>query len=128
MSIFTDSEERYDISSLGFDRSLIRTLPVLGSGFSIGEPTPELVSVFEQGVSPKNLISGELLSKVEQALGSIFNGKTAFDNTQTGYRLGVDTDDVVKFYIGNTTSYLNWTGTSLVISGSITATTGTIPK
>ena len=59
----------------------------------------------------------------------IFNsGKTKFDNTETGFILGIDkgSSDTPKFYIGNTTDYLNWTGTALNISGTITATTGVI--
>lgn len=52
-------------------------------------------------------------------------GKTDFDNTQTGFILGIDDSDSdkPKFYIGNTTRYLNWTGTSLNIAGSISAGT-----
>lgn len=55
------------------------------------------------------------------------SGKTAFNNTQTGFILGVDhTDSKAKFYIGDTSNYLNWDGSALTISGSITATTGNI--
>lgn len=57
----------------------------------------------------------------------INSGKTAFNNTQAGFILGVDhTDSKAKFYIGDTSNYLNWDGSALSISGSVTATTGTI--
>lgn len=50
-------------------------------------------------------------------------GKTAFNNTETGFILGIDDSDAnkAKFYIGNTTRYLNWDGTSLSIAGNISA-------
>lgn len=54
-------------------------------------------------------------------------GKSTFDNTVPGYILGFDPKDgYAKFYIGNATNYLNWTGTALNIKGTITATSGTI--
>lgn len=54
---------------------------------------------------------------------AIFSGKTDFDNTQSGFRLGIDDSDSdrAKFYIGNTTEYLNWTGSSLNIKGNLNA-------
>ena len=113
------SQPTYSVLDLGFDKSLTKALLSL-QGPSV---TPELSNVFTSGVAPRTLISGELISSLEQQTGVVFSGKTVFDNTETGYRLGFDTDDVVKFYIGNTSSYLNWTGTALVIAGSISATT-----
>jgi len=52
-------------------------------------------------------------------------GKTDFTNTETGFILGMDDSDsnYPKFYIGNTTAYLNWTGTALNIAGAISAGT-----
>ena len=122
MSIFTE-QPNYTILDLGYNKSLTKALFDMQESY----PTPELNNVFTSGVAPKTLISGELISSLEQQTGVVFTGKTAFDNTQTGYRLGIDsTDDLSKFYIGNTTNYLNWNGTSLTISGSLTVTTGTI--
>lgn len=55
-------------------------------------------------------------------------GKTTFDNTVSGYILGVDpANGVAKFYIGSTTKYLNWDGTTLTIKGSISASSIDIP-
>ena len=51
---------------------------------------------------------------------SIQQGKKKYTNDDTGFILGFDpTDEFSKFYIGNSTNYLNWTGSSLVISGQI---------
>lgn len=50
---------------------------------------------------------------------SFFNsGKTDFTNTDAGFILGVDDSDsnYAKFYIGDSSKYLNWTGTDLIIS------------
>lgn len=46
-------------------------------------------------------------------------GKTAFDNLESGFILGVDDsdEDKAKFYIGDNYNYLNWTGEKLLISG-----------
>src|SRR3990167_6972156 len=117
--IFDNKTTEYSILDLGFNKSLSKDI-----SFDV---TPELANVFTSGLAPKNLNSGELISTLEQQVGVLFNGKTLFDNTQTGYRLGIDvSDELVKLYIGNTTSYFNWTGTDVVIAGSITATSGTI--
>ena len=56
---------------------------------------------------------------------TVQGGKKKFDNTETGFIMGVD-GGTPKFYIGNTTNYINWTGTALNIVGGITATTGSI--
>ncbi len=47
-------------------------------------------------------------------------GKTTFDNTAAGFILGFDAaSSLSKFYIGNTTNYLNWTGSAITIAGNI---------
>lgn len=120
MAIFTIQDPLYSVSDLGFDKALVRSKQT-----TLESITPELMNVFTNGIAPKNVISGEVISTLEQQVGALFTGKTSFDNTQTGYRLGIDSSDgLAKFYIGNTTNYLNWTGTSLDIVGSITATSG----
>jgi len=55
-------------------------------------------------------------------------GKTDFTTAQNGFILGIDDSDAdkVKFYLGDATDYLYWNGANLVLSGSITATTGAI--
>lgn len=80
----------------------------------------------------EHLTSGSIRSKtvtlaVTAGTGDCyFNaGKTDYDNTVSGFILGIDDSDLdlAKFYIGNTTSYLNWTGTALNIAGAISAST-----
>lgn len=79
--------------------------------------------VFE--ISPEQIGDGAMLSVVEQKVGNLQNGKVNFSNDAAGFILGVD-KDVAKFYIGDTTNYLNWDGSSLVVAGSLTASAGTI--
>lgn len=74
-------------------------------------------------VNINNMASGVDSSVSEQAVGAVQAGKAKFDNTQAGYILGTD-KGMAKFYIGDTTNYFNWTGSAIVISGSITATSG----
>jgi len=52
-------------------------------------------------------------------------GKTDFTNTQTGFILGIDDSDAnkAKFFIGNTTSYLNWDGVDLTVVGNLSVST-----
>ncbi|MDP2366313.1 MAG: hypothetical protein Q8M94_21375, partial [Ignavibacteria bacterium] len=52
-------------------------------------------------------------------------GKTDFTNTESGFILGIDDSDAnkAKFYLGDASNYLNWTGSALNISGAISAGT-----
>lgn len=74
-------------------------------------------------------IGSGVSTDISQAVsGSVQSGKKLFDNTVAGYILGFDPKDgYAKFYIGNTTNYLNWTGTALNISGSLVASSIDIP-
>jgi len=67
------------------------------------------------------------LTAVSASTDVIINyGKTDFTNTDAGFILGYDySSSAAKFYLGNATSYLNWTGTALNIKGDITGSTGT---
>jgi len=49
-------------------------------------------------------------------------GKTDYDNTQSGFILGIDHSDAgkPKFYIGDATTYMNWTGSGLAVKGTFT--------
>lgn len=82
------------------------------TGMYIGELTME------------HLTSGSIRSKTvslvvtPNAGDCYFNaGKTDFTNTDGGFILGIDDSDSdkAKFYIGDATNYLNWTGSGLVI-------------
>lgn len=61
--------------------------------------------------------SGYGNSTVQNTSGSAQAGKTKFDNTETGYILGVD-NGIPKFYIGSPTKYINWDGVTLTIKGA----------
>jgi len=71
-------------------------------------------------VSADQIASGSLLATFNQVMETMQSGKTLFDNTETGYILGLE-EGTAKFYIGDSTNYLNWTGSALNISGTITA-------
>ena len=119
MTIYFESETKYTIEDLGLDRLLIKSVALVDS-------TPELRNIITEGTVPRIILSGEVISLLNQEVGALFSGKTDFSNTVSGYRLGIDTDEIVKFYVGNSTNYLNWNGSTLVIAGALTATSGTI--
>lgn len=91
------------------------------------QAVPGLVSnIVSDPVSPSSIVDGQLNSTLQQEAGTIFTGKQNFTDNTAGYRLGFDTDGVAKFLIGNSSNSLYWNGSTLVINGSITATTGAI--
>src|SRR3990167_2697819 len=104
MSLTDNSQKdsKYSILDLGFDKLITKSslIPDL--------VTPELQNIITQAVAPKNVTSGELLSILRF-------GKTRFDNTESGFILGLD-ESVAKFYIGDSASYLNWDGVTLTVS------------
>ena len=53
-------------------------------------------------------------------------GKTDFTNAQSGFILGIDDSDSdkAKFYIGDSTTYLNWNPSTLTIAGSVNVILG----
>jgi len=85
----------------------------------------EEISLNSVDVDPDTIISGSSVSITAQPTGLLFSGKTLFDNSQTGYILGLD-NGVPKLYVGTPTDYFNFTGTSIVMSGAFFATSGTI--
>lgn len=108
-------EENYTIADLGLGE-FIKKLDV---------STPSFQNSFGEGVNPNVIDSGDLRGNIQQKAGVIYSGKTAFDNTVAGYRLGMD-GTTAKFYIGDASTYLNWNGSTLVIVGTLTASAGAI--
>ena len=51
--------------------------------------------------------------------GSIYSGKTAYTSDTAGFWLGY-TSSAAKLYIGDASTYIKWTGTSLEVKGKIT--------
>lgn len=75
-------------------------------------------------VSGSDISSGVDTSTSIVTTGSLQAGKKTYDNTVQGYILGMDPKDgFAKFFIGNSTNYMNWDGATLTIAGSITAST-----
>lgn len=68
-------------------------------------------------VDPNRISSGGALEELNQYVGSLVAGKQDFTNNESGYILGVD-KGIPKFYIGNSSNYLNWDGTTLSIQGT----------
>lgn len=97
-----------------FDRSLYRI------GSSVYQANDEMSTNGIANVEPSQFeLGGSSVGQINQYAGAIVAGKQGFNNNQTGYILGID-DGVPKFYIGNTTSYINWDGTTLNIVGGLT--------
>ena len=65
---------------------------------------------------------GRLTLVAAPTKGDVFvnSGKTDFTNTDAGFILGIDDSDsdTVKFYLGDSTNYFNWTGSDVNISVS----------
>lgn len=78
--------------------------------------------------SASDIGSGVSSATTNVATGSTQSGKANFENSVAGYILGVDSSDgLAKFYIGNSTNYLNWDGTNLILTGAISASAINIP-
>lgn len=77
-------------------------------------------------VAAETLGSGVDTSSTDQGVGYLAGGKTKFDNTQIGYILGID-KGVAKFYLGNSTNYITFDGTSTVIVGGLSVSSLNIP-
>ena len=75
---------------------------------------------FSSDIDPDRIISGSSISSISQSIGLILSGKTGFSNDETGYILGND-EGVQKFYIGTSSDYLNFDGTDVTISGTLSA-------
>ena len=87
------------------------------SGIGTSAPTPNMTNNLTDGTSPGSILDGTLQSALQQT-GTLYNGKTLFDNSQTGYILGFNSIlGFAQFYIGNTTNYINWTGTQFQVTG-----------
>lgn len=103
-----------------FDESVVPG-PLYGSEENAGVPMTGLFTLGD-GVDA----SGQIRLVIADGKGDVYlaSGKRDFDNTESGFILGIDDSDSnkTKFYIGNTTQYLNWDGTNLTITGTVAAT------
>jgi len=108
--------------------------------FQYPDPTPiippwglddDLIS----GVTIDKLFTGTISSKqitlaVTPDEGDVYlaAGKTDFNNSVAGFILGIDDSDsdTAKFYVGDSSNYINWTGSALNISGTLSI--GSLPN
>ena len=117
MTIYIEKERELlkDTVALGFDKHLVKKDP---NADAISLIVPELRNIFSEGISPDSIISGELAAALEQVQQALKSGKSAFSTAQSGYILGVDsTDGLAKFYLGNSTNYMYFDGTTLQVTG-----------
>jgi len=125
-------DKSYDIYDLGLDKNLMRgdslVLPNSVSqnqssdNFYGDKFTGGLFDPLDGTYDPQSIRSGELPSLIG-------HGKKKFTDTVAGLLMGIDTDKIYKWIIGDATSSADWSVTTigtLTIKGSITATTGTI--
>jgi hypothetical protein len=126
------------LEELGFSRSHRKELAV---DIQLEDPRQMVPSVGLDGtkieyVNANRIVSGTITSKqvslaVKPDDGDVyFNaGKTDFDNTETGFILGVDDSDsdLPKFYIGTATQYFNFDGVNVTIKGALSTSSIDIP-
>ena len=84
--------------------------------------------VYVANLTAEHITSGTIRSKtitldVNAGEGDVYiaAGKTDFTNTDPGFILGVDDSDSdkAKFFIGDSSKYLNWDGSGLTVQGVI---------
>lgn len=130
----------YDIYSLGFDKNLIRgeikdpsiEAPddTVSQDPSSGSSSDSTSGNFSGGLynpvtgltPPSSIASGELPSLIG-------HGKKLFTDTTAGFLMGVDSDNIYKWIVGNSTSSVDWavtTPATLTVKGTLNATSGTI--
>ncbi len=122
------------IYDLGFGKAITRNTKIAGfddgnapSSSDLGGGLALLPNSVTNAVQPGTIQSGPLTANLEQKSGTLFNVKSSFTDTTAGYRMGIDeSDGLFKFLIGNSTNSMYWNGSTLAITGAITATTGTI--
>ncbi len=68
-----------------------------------------------------NAVTGTFGAVTVMAGGNIKAGKTAYSYSNSGFWLGMDGPDA-KFIIGNTSKFIDWNGSNLLIGGDIIAT------
>lgn len=72
--------------------------------------------------------SGVSTATTIQASGAVQSGKADYEDTTAGYFLGIDASDgIAKFSIGDDTEFMEWNGSSLIISGGIAVSHLDIP-
>jgi hypothetical protein len=71
-------------------------------------------------INPDRIISGSSVASLVQSVGGFQSGKLTFSNDETGYILGLE-EGIPKLYIGTTTNYLNFDGTNVIVSGTLSA-------
>lgn len=93
-----------------------------GSLYGSYSPVPlpgAIPNIANAPVNPGSDMNAQVMRETRNVSGVDYSGKLSFTDTTSGYRLGIDTDKIPKFYIGNNINSLLWDGTSLTIIGAI---------
>lgn len=96
MSIFS-GEQPHNILDLGFDKLLTRG--ILGSQGLLLDVSPEMKNVFIDGLSPKNIISGQLVARIESVSGYLQSDN--FVSGSAGWKLDPTTGDLSSITINS---------------------------
>lgn len=107
-----------------YDRNLYKVLDPQSPSARLYSD-PEMNQSQSLGIDPANLSSGVNTSTTQQSTGSYQQGKKLFTDTKAGYWIGVDPKDGLgKMVVGNSTTFMKWDGTSLIVAGALTFVNG----
>lgn len=101
-----------EYNNLGLYRGM--PSPYVSEISAVAGSIPNVVS---SPTSPAAISSGQATGEIKQVAGVWYSGKTSFSDTIAGYRLGIDTDGIAKFYFGDASGYIKWNGSTLTIAG-----------
>lgn len=111
-----------DIAANAVTANLVGTNEIIANTANISNGVITNAKISDLAVS--KLSAGTIASKAILLTATasdcyIAGGKTDFTNTDAGFILGRDYSDAnkAKFYIGDATHYLNWTGAAMNIAG-----------
>ena len=77
---------------------------------------------------PADLIgSGQSANVQNMANGGIYSAKQRWSDTTPGFFFGIDTDGTAKMNIGNSSSYIQWDGSTLSVIGGVSISSLDIP-
>ena len=83
-----------------------------------GVQGPTGVQGFQGPQGPTGLVAEFLTHKLEFTTGGyMFQGKTAYGSTGAGFWIGMD-GDTAKLNFGDSSNYLKWSGTDLLVGVS----------
>lgn len=110
--------QNYTFYDLGYNQNLVKP-------DSFYDETPAMASVISDAVNPVVISGGELASNLSMVDGFLGIEKATYSDTTAGFWVGLD-GTTPKLNLGDDTYSLTWDGTTLTVTGTITADAGTI--